>query len=109
MTRYVQAIELYLALFGFALRELAVAEPFRLAMLSGGLLTAVNGLAIFAATRFRSMTLHAMERECVLAEELERPRFAGSCVLARLLRNLYGTLLETVMSFLLSRVVPGEA
>lgn len=28
---------------------------------------------------------------------------------ARLLRNLHGTLLETVMSFLLSRVVPGEA
>jgi flavin-dependent dehydrogenase len=28
---------------------------------------------------------------------------------ARLLRNLHGTLQETVMSFLLSRVVPGEA
>ncbi len=69
MTRYMQALGLYLMLAGFAARELAGARSRFLATLLLAVFTIFNALAIYVAGRFRSMAYRAMRREMILAAE----------------------------------------
>jgi small-conductance mechanosensitive channel len=70
MTRYMQALALYLALSGFAAKELINTPSLLLLWLMGAAFTLLNGLAIYAAGRFRSMADRAMSRESELALRL---------------------------------------
>jgi sulfite exporter TauE/SafE len=63
MTRYMQAVGLYLALSGFAVREVVDARTLLWAGIVAGVVTILNGLAFYAAGRFRSMAKKAMQRE----------------------------------------------
>ena len=70
MKSYMQALALYLALAGFALRELLTAPSSLVIWVLAGLFTCLNVLAFYAAGQFKSMALHAAEREAVLAKQL---------------------------------------
>jgi len=63
MTRCMQAIGLYLALSGFAVKQLLDARSPVLLCLLAVILTLLNGVAVWAAGRFRSMATQAMSRE----------------------------------------------
>jgi len=68
MTRYMQAVGLYLALAGFAGKELLDARsPGRLWLLAV-LLSSLNLMGVWAARRFRSMAERAMLRESYFVE-----------------------------------------
>jgi len=71
MTRYMQAIGLYLALSGFTLKELVGAQESTLIWILAALLTLVNSIGIWAARHFRNMYQHAFRRECELVERLQ--------------------------------------
>jgi hypothetical protein len=71
MTRYMQAIGLYLALSGFALRELIGAESIWSLLLLGGTFTGLNVLAVYAAGQFRNMAHSAMVREEFFAKTFD--------------------------------------
>lgn len=71
MTRYVQAIGLYLALAGFGLKELIAAPSEVVVWLLSALFTALNTIALYAAQRFKSMAMHAINREITLAQRLQ--------------------------------------
>lgn len=75
MTSYMQAIGLYLALSGFALREVVTAEVPLIRCLLASAITFLNGVAVFAAFRFKSMAMHAITREEYIAMRwsIQRP------------------------------------
>lgn len=69
MKSYMQALALYLALAGYGVKELlAGSAPFT--PIVAGLFTALNVVAFYAAGRFRSMAVHATNREEELAHQL---------------------------------------
>jgi hypothetical protein len=70
MRSYMQALALYLALGGYALKELLASESPLLAILIGLFFTSLNGVAVYAASRFKSMAMHAIEQEEMLATSL---------------------------------------
>lgn len=63
MTRYMQALGLYVTLSGFALKELVDSRSTGRVWILVVLLTVVNVLALFATRQFRNMAHHAMLRE----------------------------------------------
>lgn len=63
MTRYMQAVGLYLTLSGFALRELLDAPSSYRVWILSTIFTALNLLAVYAAWEFRNMAHRAMKRE----------------------------------------------
>jgi len=63
MTRYMQAVGLYVTLSGFALKELVGASSANRVWILFILLTVLNVLALFAARQFRNMAHHTMVRE----------------------------------------------
>jgi hypothetical protein len=63
MTRYMQAVGLYLALSGFALRELSSAQSASQVWLLAVSFTLLNVVAPYAARQFRNMARDAMNRE----------------------------------------------
>lgn len=70
MTRYMQAIAIYLALVGFALKETLSTSNLLIAILYASLISVLNGAAFYAAYHFRRMAYHALDRQEVLAESL---------------------------------------
>ena len=70
MTRYIQAVGLYLALAAFALKELVSAPSLPLPFLTAALHSTLNILAFYAARQFKRMALHYWNRETALARHL---------------------------------------
>ena len=70
MTSYMQALALYLALTGYGLNDMSGTMPGVRFWIVSAAVTVANGLALYAASRFRSMALHVMARERRLALEL---------------------------------------
>ena len=68
MKSYMQAVGLYLALSGFALKELLDARSAYRTWILAGAFTLANVLALFAANRFKGMAEHAMNRERFFVE-----------------------------------------
>lgn len=68
MSRYMQAVGLYLALSGFALRELLDAKTEPRAYFLAILFSTLNIIAICVARQFRNMADHAMQREHYFAK-----------------------------------------
>lgn len=71
MTSYMRALVIYLGLSGYGLLELSKETIPFLLWVVGILMTVTNGLAIYAAGRFKSMAIHAMQRERQLALQLK--------------------------------------
>jgi hypothetical protein len=74
MSRYMQAVGLYLALSGFALRELLDAKPGLRTWFLAILFSVLNIIALQVARQFRNMAAHAMQREDYLAERYHLAR-----------------------------------
>ena len=71
MTRYMQAIALYLALSYFGLNQLTAATtPLPMVAVLAALFTFLNGVGFYAARRFRNMAIHATSREAPLAKKM---------------------------------------
>jgi hypothetical protein len=70
MTRYMQAIALYLALSYFGLRELTTTPSLPIVAVMTTLFTFLNGLGLYAASHFRNMAIHATVREALLAKKM---------------------------------------
>jgi hypothetical protein len=68
MTRYMQAIGLYVTLSGFALKELADANSLNRVWVLGSLFTVLNIMALFVAREFRNMADRAMRREAYFVD-----------------------------------------
>lgn len=69
MTRYIQAIGLYLALSGFGLKELVATRSHSLVLAASIVFTMLNVLAIYAARSFRRMAAFAAQREKFFVEQ----------------------------------------
>ena len=63
MTRYIQAVGLYVTLSGFALKELVDQVPINRVWLLASLFSVLNILALIVARQFRNMADHTMKRE----------------------------------------------
>src|ERR1017187_3366710 len=63
MTRYIQAVGLYVTLSGFALNELLKPAPMNRTWLLASLFSVLNVLALVVARQFRNMADRAMQRE----------------------------------------------
>lgn len=73
MLSYMQALALYLALGGYALKELLGENSLPIVIMTGIFFTCINGIALFAAARFKSMAVHASNREIALAAKFGVP------------------------------------
>ncbi len=74
MTRYMQGIAIYLALMGFAIKEIVSIPSFTIATLLGIFVSCLNILTYYGAVCFRSMAYHALNREAILADRLKMQR-----------------------------------
>lgn len=70
MTRYTQAIGLYLALVAFLVSRLGDLQTGREAVIVVSAFTLLNAWGLYAAWWFRKMAYHALNRETILAEHL---------------------------------------
>src|SRR5664280_547379 len=68
MTRFMQAVGLYLALSSFALKELVEAQSITRVVVLASLFTILNTMALYVARKFKDMATHATERECAIVE-----------------------------------------
>lgn len=68
MTRFMQAVGLYLALSGFALKELVETLAITRVVVLVALLTILNTLAWYVARKFKDMATHALQRERAIVE-----------------------------------------
>lgn len=70
MTRFIQAVALYMALCGFAVREVIVARSVLILVLVTLAFTFLTPVALYAARKFRNMYSHGAQRESLLAAKL---------------------------------------
>jgi hypothetical protein len=70
MTRFMQAVGLYLALSGFALKALVQVQSIAIprVVLLVTLFTILNTVALYVARRFKDMATHALKREFTIVE-----------------------------------------
>jgi len=75
MSRYMQAIALYLALVAFSFKELLSANSGLMTILLLVFVTMANVLAFYGAGKFRSMAAFILKREALLADHfgMQRP------------------------------------
>jgi hypothetical protein len=71
ITRYMQGLALYLALGGFALKEIVAIPTSGIAVGLAGLVTCLNILTYIAAGNFRKMADHAIDKQQEIALELD--------------------------------------
>ena len=70
MTRYMQALALYLTFVGLGIKEVLDSNTPMRTMVLATALTCGNILTFYAAMHFRRMAYHALDRQTKLAEEL---------------------------------------
>jgi hypothetical protein len=68
MTRFMQAVGLYLTLSGFALNELVQTKAKGRIVLLVALFTTLNVVALYVARKFKGMATHALLRERAIVE-----------------------------------------
>lgn len=71
MTKYMQTMALYLALTGFATKELVDSVSLPLAVILFLTLTALNCTGVYVTRQFRSMAYHSLCRQATLADALK--------------------------------------
>ncbi len=70
MSRYMQALSFYLALVAFTLKEMVETKSTSTGLLIAAFVTATNVVGWYASVKFKSMALHSLERESILADKL---------------------------------------
>jgi|ERR1035437_1444309 hypothetical protein len=68
MTRFMQAVGLYLTLSGFALNELVQTRSKTRVVVLVTLFTILNAVALYVARKFKDMATHALNRERAIVE-----------------------------------------
>ena len=74
MTRYIQALGLYLALTGFGVREILSAPSKEISLIIVVFITCFNVLGYYGARKFKSMAYHALNRQALLSDHLNIQR-----------------------------------
>lgn len=74
MTRYMQAIALYLALTGFAMKEFLATGSYVVVFVLFCALSALNCVGVYSVGQFRTMAYYSLERQALVAEALEFQR-----------------------------------
>lgn len=71
MTKYMQALGLYLALMGFGVKEILSASSAEYTIIITFLMSCLNVLTYYGANKFRSMAYHSLVRQTILADYLK--------------------------------------
>ncbi len=74
MTRYIQALGLYLALIGFGVKEVLSTPANEISLIIAVFITCFNGLGYYGARKFKGMAYHALNRQALLADHLDMQR-----------------------------------
>lgn len=70
MTRYMQAIAIYMALIGFSLKEVVAVNKPHIMFVLLTIIFCLNFVAYYAAIHFRRMAYHALDKQTEVANKL---------------------------------------